>query len=93
MSDATIPRRKRQPAAAEAPQPAAPAQAVRFSGPYLIGGTGLRPGAGSIVRVSGSRLNDGQFEVIAADDEWLIVKPWITDEAPSLATVTLETAA
>ena len=42
------------------------------------------------MRVVNSRLNDGLYEVQGADEEWLIVKPFVTDEAPSYATVTVE---
>lgn len=79
MSDATVSRRKRQPAATEAPQPAAP---VRFSAPNLIGETGLVPAVGARVRVSGSKANDGVFEVRYAAEDWIAVHPHIADEAP-----------
>lgn len=69
---------------------AARSEPVRFSGPYLIGDTGLQPPAGAMVRVAGSQHNDGLYEVLNSDEEWLVVKPFVRDEAPSSATVTVE---
>jgi hypothetical protein len=89
-SDAPAPTRRRR-----TPDTSAPVSTslVRFSGPYLIGDTGLTPPAGTFVRVAGSQWNDGLYEVLNSDDEWLIVKPFVRDEAPSQATVTVEAVA
>lgn len=80
MSDILPPRpRTRRPRKA-----LSEAAALRFSAPHLVGGEPTRALAiGDVFEIRDSARNNGTFEVLARDADWVTVDSTVHDEPPS----------